>query len=230
MPGPKYNYLNVRDDLRIAGGTYSGQISFGDSAMNISSSTDGTLNFNADTALAFAATNIGLTGITTLTGEVTLTGDVTLGTDNDLSTTGDFTASTATFTGDLTRRTIKYISGNVGRPTGYVNPTGSATPGIMTTLPNEGIIYLSGRSGSLTPRLTTPIEGQTLSLIYIDSGAAIGCTAKISSSGYQVAGSNTKYYYLTLTYPGDAATLTGIGSTWYPTHPSGMAGNTWSVT
>jgi len=217
MKGPKYNYLNVREDLRIDDGLYNGQISFGDSDLNISSSADGTLNINADTAITATATTINLAG------------DLQFAA-NDLTTTGDVYADAGTFTGDLTRQSIKYISGNVGRQTGYTNISGSGTPGIGAILPSEGVIYLSGRSGSIRPRLTTPTEGQTLSLVYIDSGAVAAYTSKISSAAFQVGGSNTKYYYLTLTYPGDAATLTGIGTTWYPTHPSGMGGNTWSVT
>lgn len=227
MTGPKYNYFNVRDELRIAGGTYSGQISFGDSAMNISSSTDGTLNISADTALTATATTINLAG------------DLQLGANN-ITTTGDLSAVEGVFTGavsgvagkftgDLTRRTAKYISGNVGRPDGYTNISGSGTPGVGTILPSEGVIYLSGKSGAIRPRLPTPTEGQTLTLIYTHTGATAQVTASISSAAFQVGGSQTTYYYLVLTNTGDAATLAGLSTTWYPTHPSGMAGNTWST-
>jgi len=252
MPGPKYNYLNVRDDLRIAE-QGSGQISFRDGDLHISSSTDGQLDITGDTKVQVTSTTVELQGSTavTLDGDTTVegshtfttgTGLVTVGTGG-ITTTGHVSGANAKFSGttlsgfltiadDLTRRTAKYISGNVGRPTGYLNASGSGTPGIGAVLPSEGIIYLSGRSGSINCKLTTPTEGQTLSLIYIDSGnvAETSCTAKISSSGYQVGGSSTKYYYLTFNYAGDATTLAGIGTTWYAVHPSGMGGNTWSTT
>ena len=49
MPGPTYNYFNIRDKLNMV--NYSGSITFGDNDLYISSSADGTLDIGANTGL-----------------------------------------------------------------------------------------------------------------------------------------------------------------------------------
>ena len=84
MPGPKYNYLNVRDELRIV----SGSLSFGDSELCISSSTDGQLDVNADTTFKVTAPTCELEG----SSGITLDGNVTIDGSHTLTTgTGTFT-------------------------------------------------------------------------------------------------------------------------------------------
>jgi hypothetical protein len=92
MPGPKYNYFNIRDNLNIV--NYSGSISFGDSDLYISSSADGTLDIGANTGLNLNASTTLPTGknltitdgtVNLGTGALTLGGDVTLSTGKNLN-------------------------------------------------------------------------------------------------------------------------------------------------
>ena len=95
MPGPKYNYLNIRDQLSII--NYSGCITFGDNDLYISSSSDGTLDIGANTGLNLKASTTIPTGfnLTVTDGTVNLgTGALTLGGNSTLST-GKYLAFTA---------------------------------------------------------------------------------------------------------------------------------------
>ena len=117
----------------------------------------------------------------------------------------------ATLTGDLTRNSVKYISGST-IVSGYTSITDNME------IIDEGIAFLDGKSGSMTPKLSkSPTIGNTLSVIYIDSGAAN--TAIVSGSFKLGAGLDTQHF-ATFSYPGDSVTLTGDGTFWYSIHPA----------
>ena len=118
MPGPKYNYFNIRDDLRIM--NYSGMISFGDNDICISSSSDGTIDINANTGLNLRASTTLPTGFnfTVTDGTVNLgTGALTLG-------------------GNMTLATGKYLSFTAGTES--------------LRFPNDGVLASSNLAGSGT--------------------------------------------------------------------------------
>lgn len=233
MPGPKYDYLNVREDLRIGdGSTRKGMISVYDRDLNISSSTDGTLNINADTIAKITAPTTELEA----SAGITLDGDVTIDGSHSL-TTGTGTLSVAgdlSVTGDLVRRYAHYISAasTWTLPTGYTRLTQWAA------IPDEGIIVLDCVSGNLYPKLpSTPVIGRTITLILNKSGAIAqsAFSAKISSNRFKLASAKQAtnpeggtYYYATLYKPGQVATITNDGQYYYV--PSGTVMPTLSAT
>lgn len=140
-------------------------------------------------------------------------------------------ATDITLSGDLTRSTGKYISGASGDvPSGYTRCPDS------TLIIDEGIAILSGKSGNIYPKIsTTPSVGKILTLIYINSGAADTFTAKVSGN-FKISkdgGTIATQHYATFNFPGDALTVTGDGTYWYPIHPasgSNMGGPVFSTT
>lgn len=120
MPGPKYNYLNVRDDLRIAP-CYTGQISFGDVDMHISSASDGTLSIGADTSVSFTGpVNLGTSALT-IGGNATIATTKYFTYSNDSSSASGLVGtrvwSGSTFAGSGTAGWIKVV---IGSATGYI--------------------------------------------------------------------------------------------------------------
>lgn len=210
MPGPKYNYLNVRDELHII----SGCIKLADGDMMISSSADGQLDIISDTTAKVTSPTVELEGST----GVTLDGDVTIDTGHTLTCPSDVTVA-----GDLTRRSVVYMSANATwtLPTGYTRITD------YMTIPDEGVVFLSGISGSITGKLSTSVLGKNVHLVFTDSGnASNGQTnAQISGSFGQYRADNTnRGYFLKFTKPGETASVTGDGSNWYFISPvSGCA-------
>ena len=190
---------------------------FRDGEMYIDGRTDGTLNITSDSAI-------------TLDGDISLTsGDDFTIVDGavDLGTGALTIGGAATIAGDLTRQSVRYMSGTAAAmATGFTRCTAA------TTLPDEGIMYFSGVSGNLYPKLlTSATRGQTLSLVYTNSGALATYTLKVSGSSLKSGGNNTTFYYLTFNYPGDAMTLTSDGTSWYSTTPSGGGTSpAWSTT
>jgi len=82
MPGPKYNYLNVRDELNIK----SGSVSFRDRDVLISSSADGQLDVAGDTTVKVTAPTCKLQGSTAiiLSGNTYHSGNTVLADNNYL--------------------------------------------------------------------------------------------------------------------------------------------------
>lgn len=147
---------------------------------------------------------------------------------------GATTAASLTSSGDFTRNSVKYMSG----ASTWTLPTGFTRCIDGTTLIDEGVAILSGISGNLTPKLSTsPTVGKLLTLVFINSGASSKFTAKVSGNFVLSSYGSDQLaiqYFATFNKRGDAVTLTGDGTYWYPTtpHASGEAspGPVWSTT
>lgn len=206
MAGPKYNYFTIRDELDMQ---TSGHLK---GAASISGTAGKITTFNATT------------------GTITTLGTTTL-TPTTVNATTLNVAGTTTLSGDLVRNTAKYMSGATGKvASGYTRCPA------YTEIIDEGVAILSGISGNIYPKLAaSPTVGKTLSLVYINSGAASTYQAKCSGN-FKISksdGAVATQYYATFRYPGDALTITSDGTYWYPTHPASgatIAGPNWSTT
>lgn len=211
MPGPKYHYLNIRDDLRV-GETGRGQISIRDIGLNISSSADGTLNINADTIAKITAPT---TELESSTG-ITLDGDVTIDGSHTFTSAGDMS-----LTGDLTRRYAKYISANAL----WTIASGYTRCPWWTEIIDDGTVILSGKSGNIYPKLPSPSIGKMVTFVYIHSGVTAGFTAKLSANSIRT-GTKTAHaenYYATFQQVGQSCTFVNDGTSYYLSHPSGAS-------
>ena len=189
MPGPKYHYLNVRDNLRI-GDSCSGQISFRDNDIRIYSDSDGNLLIKADSGVSIEGT---------------------LDTNGAFNVTGDLT-----MTGDLVQRYAKYISGTSAAtvPTGYTRCTKD-----MEIIDDGIAILSGKSGNILPKLPATPVVGRTLIVIYQSSGvtAAAQNVASLSGSSIKMAKSSNHgtASYLTFKHPGQTITITNDGSSYY---------------
>lgn len=164
-----------------------------------------------------------ITTFNATTGTITTLGTTTL-------TPTTVNATDVNVSGDLTRNSAMYISGTSATtiPSGYTRCTEDML------IIDEGIAILSGKSGSISAKLsTTPAIGKSLSLVYIDSGATK--VARISGNFKiaKVEGPSLTEHYAIFHFPGDGLTVTGDGTYWYPTHPASgtcCPGPTWSDT
>jgi len=144
MPGPKYNYLNVRDELLIT----SGAISFADRDLWISSSADGQLDLIADTTVKVTTPTCELEATT-----VTLDGNTTVDTGHSFTvTSGAVNLGTAALSlgGHATLAADKYLSFTAGSES--------------IRLPNDGVIA-SGQYAATGANVgwTTPIVSSQVS-------------------------------------------------------------------
>ena len=106
-----------------------------DTGLYIYSSTDGQLDVIADTTFKataptceLEATTVTLDGNTSVDGAHTFTtgtGTVTVNGATTLAAATTVNANMTFNSGDLIRRSAKYISGGVGRPTGYTRASGA---------------------------------------------------------------------------------------------------------
>lgn len=207
MPGPKYNYLNVRDDLRV-GESGSGQITFRDGDIKIYSDSDTNLTIQADGGITFDS-DVDVAGshsFTTSTGTSVVRGDMTI------------------TSGDLTRRSTKYISGvsAILTPTGYTRATN------WLEIIDDGTAILSAKSGNLEVKLPkSPVIGNMVTVVCIHSGARAKSSCKLSGSSIRVASknhNNVPYNYIRFDNNGQAVTLVNDGNSYYFAHPSSTNG------
>lgn len=198
---------------------------FRDGDMYVDGLTDGTLNMVADTKIQETAPTVELEGSTL----VELEGPITLDGDISVESGHTFTIASGSLTmtdGDFSRRSTKYISSatNADVPSGWVGTTREMT------IPGEGTIIFSGKSGAITSKLpTTPTPGKQLTIIYIDSGSGLTNSVTAIVSGQiafpspltsRITGSAGT---VTFTYPGTAMTLVGADGIWWNISPTGAA-------
>jgi len=121
-----------------------------------------------------------------------------------------------TLTEDLTRRSLKLISGTTIQ-SGYTSCTSKYA------LPDEGVIIFNGISGQMLPYLGAGTLGNQVTMIFSHSGAGTGYTTVVSSATLFRMPAGT-YSFMTFTDKYEQVTLTSDGSYWYPTQ-SGSSTN-----